>query len=107
MTNYSPTLWSNLLAQAGAISSDAAKTNIAGDATQLYNAQLITKAQYDQIVGIKNFQPAVATLAAQSVKPTGSLQPQAVQLQEMQSMDRPIHTFRYEGLMKHLTDIKR
>ena len=65
------------------------------------------KAQYDQIVGIKNFQPAVATLAAQSVKPTGSLQPQAVQLQEMQSMDRPIHTFRYEGLMKHLTDIKR
>nr|WP_311528379.1 M1 family metallopeptidase [uncultured Ralstonia sp.] len=107
VTSYSPTLWSTLLAQAGAISNDAAKTNIAGDATQLYNAQLITKAQYDQIVGIKNFQPAVATLAAQSVKPTGSLRPQAVQLQEMQSMDRPIHTFRYEGLMKHLTDIKR
>jgi aminopeptidase N len=107
VTNYSPTLWSTLLAQAGAINNDAAKTNIAGDATQLYNAQLITKAQYDQIVGIKNFQPAVATLAAQSVKPTGSLRPQAVQLQEMQSMDRPIHKFRYEGLMKHLTDIKR
>ena len=107
VTNYSPTLWSALLAQAGAISNKATTTNIAGDATQLYNAQIIDKALYDQIVGIQNMQPAVATLRAQAVTPTGSLRPQAVQLQEMQSMDRPIHKFRYEGLMKHLTDIKR
>jgi aminopeptidase N len=107
VTNYSPTLWSALLAQAGAISNKATTTNIAGDATQLYNAQIIDKALYDQIVGIQNMQPAVATLRAQAVTPTGSLRPQAVQLQDLQSMARPIHKFRYEGLMKHLTDIKR
>ncbi|MCL6469516.1 MAG: peptidase M1, partial [Ralstonia sp.] len=38
VTNYSPTLWSALLAQAGAISNKATTTNIACDATQLYNA---------------------------------------------------------------------
>jgi aminopeptidase N len=105
VTNYSPTLWSALLAQAGSINNKAATTNIAGDATQLYNASLISQDQYNQIVAIQHFQPALKTLQAQAVAPAGTLRPQA--LQQAQALDRPIHSFKYQGIMKHLSDLKR
>ena len=105
VTNYSPTLWSALLAQAGSINNRAATTNIAGDATQLYNASLISQDQYNQIVAIQHFQPALKTLQAQAVAPAGTLRPQA--LQQAQALDRPIHSFKYQGIMKHLSDLKR
>lgn len=105
VTNYSQKLWDALLAQAGSITNKSAITNAAGDATQLYNAQLISKAQYDQIVDSPNFQPTLATLRTLAVTPTGTLHPQAAQLLEMQALDRPIHSLKYRGLMKHLNNL--
>ncbi len=100
ITNYSPALWSDLMAQAGAITDKAVATNLAGDATQLYNAGLMSQALYSQIVGIPNFQPALQTLRAQSVSV-------GIGAQQMAPLETPVHRIRYQGVMKHLSDLKQ
>ncbi|WP_197325552.1 M1 family metallopeptidase [Ralstonia solanacearum] len=100
VTNYSPALWSDLMAQAGAITDKATAANIAGDATQLYNAGLMSQALYSQITGIRTFQPALQTLRAQSVGV-------GISAQAVAPLETPVHSIKYQGLMKHLSDLKQ
>ncbi|MGC0014430.1 M1 family metallopeptidase [Ralstonia pseudosolanacearum] len=100
VTNYSPALWSDLLAQAGAITDKATAANIAGDATQLYNAGLMSQALYSQITGIRAFQPVLQTLRTQSVAV-------GIGAQQVPPLETPVHSIKYQGVMKHLSDLSQ
>jgi aminopeptidase N len=90
VSNYSPALWSELLAQVDAIKEKAAKVNIVGDATQLKAAGLISQEQFDQIANIQKPQAAAQILRQRSLPAP--------------AVEETIHKFRYQGVMKHRSE---
>lgn len=60
----------------------------------------MSQALYSQITGIRAFQPVLQTLRTQSVAV-------GIGAQQVPPLETPVHSIKYQGVMKHLSDLSQ